>query len=547
MTRRHAVRLVAAVAGGAVLVTVASAGVGRARSQTPRVGGKVVVGLHFEPTNLNPYLETSAPSSRAEVVDRVLDGAYSLTGRGDLVPNLIVGDPKVATRPFSLTYTIKKDARWSDGRSITARDFWFTWRTLRKLNRTLPEGERFTEGELIAKAKILDRRKVRFVLRKPWGGWRDFFFYILPWHALAGEDFKTVWRDRIDNPKSGRAISSGPFIFASWRRGSTLTLKRNPNYWGRKAYLDRLDFRAAATTGFSEKQALLSRKVDLITGATKADVDELRHRPRIRIKSGSTNGWEHLDFQLGAKGNPALKKPFVRRAIALAIDRKALTSFQAKELAAVKTLESALFARTHPAYQPHWRRWNHRPKDAIRLLHSNGCRRAPDGIFSCAGKRLSFRVLSTAGFPSREVEFAALMQQLRRVGIELRKDFAKITVVFGTTGLLAQGDWDLALFAWITGPDPVGWENVYGCNGTFNQQAYCNREVTRLLRSASAALRTRRRWALANRADALIARDLATVPLFHQSGLIAYDSRIRNIRCCVGIAWNAENWWLARR
>ena len=108
MTRRHAVRLVAAVAGGAVLVTVASAGVGRATSQTPRVGGKVVVGLHFEPTNLNPYLETSAPSSRAEVVDRVLDGAYSLSGRGDLVPNLIVGDPKVATRPFSLTYTIKR-------------------------------------------------------------------------------------------------------------------------------------------------------------------------------------------------------------------------------------------------------------------------------------------------------------------------------------------------------------------------------------------------------------------------------------------------------
>ena len=534
MRRRYTVRITAAVIGGAVLVTVASAGMAGSTRQRPRVGGAVIVGLPVEPPTLNPYYPSGAPNP---VVDAILEGAYSPNGTGDLVPDLIVGDPKIETRPFSLTYTIKKDARWSDGRSITARDFWFTWRTLRKLNRTLPEHERFTEGELIRKASILRRKKVKFVLTKPYGGWREFFPTILPSHALAGEDFTTVWQDTVDNPKNGRSISSGPFIFASWRHGSQLTLVRNRHYWRRKAYLGQLAFRAVRTTGFpGGVQALLAHKVDVVGVLAKTEVEELgRHKPGIRIRRDSGSQFEHLDFQLGKKGNPALKKPFVRRAIALAIDRKALASTQPL---GAKALRSLLFTAGHPAYKPHWQRRNSSPGEAIRLLRSKGCRRGRDKIFSCGPQRLSFRVLSTA-LPPRELEFAALAQQLRRVGIELRKDFFPRDLALRT--LIPQGDWDLALFAWSTGPDPVGWEDIYGCKGRKNYQAYCNHEVTRLLGSSSTALRTRRRWVLANRADKLIARDMPTVPLFVPLDLVAYRSDIQDIGA------NVQDWWRAGR
>jgi len=525
--RRYTVRITAAVIGGAVLVTVASAGMAGSTRQRPRVGGAVIVGLPVEPPTLNPYYPSGAPNP---VVDAILEGAYSPNGTGDLVPDLIVGDPKIETRPFSLTYTIKKDARWSDGTPISARDFWFTWRTLRKL-------KTFSEGELIRKASILGRKKVKFVLKKPYGGWREFFPTILPSHALAGEDFTTVWQDTVDNPKNGRSISSGPFIFASWRHGSQLTLVRNRHYWRRKAYLGQLAFRAVRTTGFpGGVQALLAHKVDVVGVLAKTEVEELgRHKPGIRIRRDSGSQFEHLDFQLGKKGNPALKKPFVRRAIALAIDRKALASTQPL---GAKALRSLLFTAGHPAYKPHWQRRNSSPGEAIRLLRSKGCRRGRDKIFSCGPQRLSFRVLSTA-LPPRELEFAALAQQLRRVGIELRKDFFPRDLALRT--LIPQGDWDLALFAWSTGPDPVGWEDVYGCKGRNNYQAYCNHEVTRLLGSSSTALRTRRRWALANRADKLIARDMPTVPLFVPLDLVAYRSDIQNIGA------NVQDWWRAGR
>ena len=45
------------------------------------------------------------------------------------------------------------------------------------------------------------------------------------------------------SPKSNRPISSGPFVFNRWQRGSQLVLTRNPNYWGKKSYLNQIVYR----------------------------------------------------------------------------------------------------------------------------------------------------------------------------------------------------------------------------------------------------------------------------------------------------------------
>ena len=73
------------------------------------------------------------------------------------------------------------------------------------------------------------------------------FGIVLPPHALAGEDLTAIWRDRIDNPKTGEPIGSGPFLVERWERGKQLVLVRNPSYWGPHTRLprpDRLPLRA---------------------------------------------------------------------------------------------------------------------------------------------------------------------------------------------------------------------------------------------------------------------------------------------------------------
>ena len=276
---------------------------------------------------------------------------------------------------FSVTYTILQKARWSDGVPITARDFVFTWQLLARSKFAIQSDWRALYGK-IDRAKILSPKRVRFVFGELLPEWKDLFAPVLPQHALVGEDFDEVWRDRIDNPKTGSPLASGPFIFESWSRGSRLTLARNRNYWKRKAYLDRLDFRFLLPDFGAQIRAVRAGQVDLIQGLGNVPPDDLRNSPGVRVLFGSSFEFEHIDFQLGSKGNPTLKKPFVRQAIAYGIDRKSLTNVLYKTVVpGLKTDQSAIYLPFQPAYRPHWQRWSFNRSKAIRLLTGHGCRR----------------------------------------------------------------------------------------------------------------------------------------------------------------------------
>jgi len=72
--------------------------------------------------------------------------------------------------------------------------------------------------------------------------------------------------------------------------------------------------------------------------------------------------------------------------------------------------------------------------------------------------------------------------------------------------------------------------------------------VTTLLRTASAQDKASLRARLLNRADALMARDLPTLPLFVRPGYVIYNSRIRNVKWNpIDALWNAQDWWIAPR
>jgi len=64
---------------------------------------------------------------------------------------------------------------------------------------------------------------------------------------------------------------------------------------------------------------------------------------------------------------------------------------------------------------------------------------------------------------------------------------------------------------------------------------------------AATELNSSKRELLLNRADALIARDLPTLPLFDKPGYLIYNSRIRNVTWNpIDVLWNAQDWWIAR-
>ena len=395
---------------------------------------------------------------------------------------------------------------------VTARDFVFTLRARIARKDQLFEEERALV-EQVRSVSAVGAKTVRVVLRARHAGWRSLFGNILPRHALAGEKLENIWADGIVNPKTGRPIGSGPFLVGRWERGEQLTLVRNPRYWGRRAYLDRLVLRFRVQ-GTEPVEWFRRGELDIAWAfpAAPPALAALRQERGLRLVTPPSPSWEHFAIRIGPGGHPALKNKLVRRALAYGIDRTALIRQLFTYVPNHPSHDSVVIVRPSPHYRSNWSGYRHRPAEARRLLEQAGCRSGADGIYVCAGQRLSLRFVTSAGIPPRAQLISLAQAQLRQVGIEVVPTFAPPPVFLGQ--ILPQGGFDVALFAWAGDPSGTGLDEIFGCGGSLNYTGYCQRLVTRDLDQANRILDASQQARVLNRADRQMAQDVPALPLF---------------------------------
>jgi len=539
-----------ALAAAIVVSLLAVSGAGGSSAQTPPRGGTVVYGGPFgEPTCLSPFRPECVPGSTGLVLGfiagKVLEAPFDIGPDLTWRPRLVSSATFTKKPPFTLTYHIRPEARWSDGVAVTASDFVFTHLAILRF---LPGDVHQTE---VRSVRALDRKTVEVVLRSRFAGWRGLFGSIVPRHALAGEDLTRVWTDGIDNPRTGAAIGSGPFLVERWERGKQITLRRNPGYWGsHPAYLDRFVVRFQVQ-GPALRDAFRKDELDAASHFPPGFVAELRQEPGVRVLSNQrAAGWDHFEIRIGPGGHPALRNKLVRRALAYGIDRAAIVQQFLRETDPnARQRDSAVFPTQSPHYRPNWQLYRHRPAEARRLLGQAGCQRGADGIYVCAGRRLSLRFVTTflvGGFRPRVIEL--VQTQLRQAGVEVVPIFATSNTIFGQ--ILGSGNFDVALFSWIAGPDASS-KPIFGCGGPQNYTGYCQRLVTADLDQAERIFDVDQQARVLNRADAQMAKDVPVIPLYQQTQAVALRSTVQNFGLSLNTQlsplWNAENWWRAEQ
>ena len=544
--RRRWFQLLVGAAGAVALLTATSAVAGP--QATPRTGGTVIYGLDQEPKVLNGYITEGNLFATAEAIEPILDGGLEYTNRATLIPVLFAGQPKMlSAKPLRVSFSYKKAAKWSDGRPVTGADFRFTWQTQMNRNFDITSREGWEDiSRVVARGK-----NVTVTFRRPYAAWKTIVgFAPLPAHALRGENFNQVWRNDFFNPKNNQPIASGPFVFDRWQRGSQLVLRRNTNYWGKRAYLDRIVFRVVSDTN-TQFQAIRSGELSVLRPQPQLQIADARRNSRLRVQFGPEFSWEHIDMQQGPKGHPALRRKFVREALIRGINRSAITNALYRTISpGLPVLQNVIFKPFESQYKPNWRRYAYNRAAAEQLLRRNNCTKGSDGIYSCPGVgKLSFRFTSTAGNQLRELTFEVIQSQLKAVGIEVRSTFGPASHVFGT--VLPSRDWDLFMFGWQGSPTSSLTDvAIHGCNGDQNDMGYCNQRVTRLLTRAAQELNDRRRNAMLNQADALIANDIPQIPLMAKPGFLIHERRINGIvrnPTQQTALWNVSNWWSTTR
>jgi peptide/nickel transport system substrate-binding protein len=192
-------------------------------------GGRLIQGVLGTFDSLNPLIVKglAVQQMRGFVVESLMargnDEAFTLYG---LLANSVETDD---ARSY-VTFRIDPRARFADGRPVEADDVLFSWQLLRDKGRP---NHRLYYAK-VGKAEALDRLTVRF----DFGGAPDrelplilALMPVLPKHAV---DVATFEETSMTPP-----LGSGPYRVTEVRPGASVTLTRNPDYWGRDLPVNR--------------------------------------------------------------------------------------------------------------------------------------------------------------------------------------------------------------------------------------------------------------------------------------------------------------------
>ena len=192
-------------------------------------GGRLTVGLLGTFDSLNPLIVKGVPaqSLRGYVIESLMargyDEPFTLYG---LLARSVETD---AARSF-VTFNLDERATFSDGKPVTPEDVIFSWQLLRDKGR--PNFR--TYYAKVTKAEAVGERSVRFDLSGAEDRELPLILGLMPIVSRHATD-----PDKFEETSLTPIVGSGPYVVTAVDVGKSVTLERNPNYWGRDLPVNR--------------------------------------------------------------------------------------------------------------------------------------------------------------------------------------------------------------------------------------------------------------------------------------------------------------------
>lgn len=284
--------------------------------------------LGSEPPSLDPALMVDAQSSI--VASGLYEGLMRLSPAGE--PEQAIAESYTASDD-GLTYTFKlrQDAKWSNGDSVTAHDFEYSWKRALDPETAsdyaymlfyIENGEEYNAGNATADqvgVKATDDYTLEVKLKSPTPYFISLVCHYTYWPVhKATVDGKPDWATDVST-----IVSNGPFLLSEWAHGDKLVLTKNPNYFNK----DKVNFTKvtislveAETTVFNLFQ---TDKIDWI-GAQAGSVPTDQTQKVLSEGSAQVQPIASTYYYLFN----TTKKPFsnvkIRKAFAMTVERQAL-------------------------------------------------------------------------------------------------------------------------------------------------------------------------------------------------------------------------------
>ncbi|EON18704.1 oligopeptide ABC transporter substrate-binding protein [Cupriavidus sp. GA3-3] len=272
-------------------------------------GTDVRIALSGGIDQLDPARTANGPD--LAIISQIYDTLLVLDPKtGKLLPNLATS--YALKEPTLWEFKLRSDVRFQDGKPLTADDVKYSIdRILNPATNSLhaPQLASVAEVIIVDPATVQIRTKTPDPLlprrMQPIGGSGRVF--IVPKHYFESHSQQEV---------NDKPMGSGPYKLAEWRRGTSLTLERNPGYWGQKPDATSGRYTFIPENG-TRVNALLQGEVDIIQRVPIADVDRIEKAQNTKVIT-SMDGLVHTLLLDSRK--PPFNDIKVRKAFAESLD-----------------------------------------------------------------------------------------------------------------------------------------------------------------------------------------------------------------------------------
>ncbi|EJS02065.1 peptide ABC transporter substrate-binding protein [Bacillus mycoides] len=477
-----------------------------------------------------PSLDTTKTmdGTSAHVMQNIFEGLYVLDDQDQPIPAVAKSFER-SEDGKKYTFDLRKDAKWSNGDSVTANDFMFAWRravshetasqyaymlfyvkNAKEINKgTMPLDE--------LGVKVINDYKLEVELEQP----IPYFLQLLalPIYLPQHESFLKEQGENYALEPSN-LIYNGPFVLEKWKHEQEFQLKKNDIYWDKKKVkLEKINFQIVKDTvtavnlyeaGDLDRVPINSQFVD-------------KYKGNKQLHMSSDPGIAMLRFN---EKNNALANKKVRQSISLALNKK---DFVAHFINNGAKPTSGLVPVGHVNEET--------GKD---FRKENGDL-SPYDLQNA--KKIWEEAKKELGVEQIKLEFLTFEQDnAKRMAEYIKGDLEKN--LHGLTIQIKQqpfkqklqleqtGDYDISMVNW--GPDykdPISYLELFTTSNPNNKMNYSNPHYDELIKKAKndLILDQKKRWEALREAEQVILEDAAVAPLYHIGSAYVQKDYVKGI------------------
>ncbi|PFN05068.1 peptide ABC transporter substrate-binding protein [Bacillus cereus] len=504
--------------------------------ESEKAGGKLAAKqvLNLTDSSEIPSMDSTKATDAVSfnVMNNVMEGLYRLDKDNKATPG-VAESYKKSDDGKKYTFKLNKNAKWSNGDPVTAKDFVFSWKRAIDKNTAaeyayimfdLKNAKAINEGtaELdTLGVKAVDDHTLEVELENP----VPYFVELTSFGTFypLNEKFMKEKGDKF-GLEADTTLYNGPFTLSEWKHEEGWKMKKNAQYWDNKTVkLEEINVNVVKDTG-TRINLYETGAIDR-TGLVSEFVDKYKSSPEFYTQKTPSTFFLRLNQKRGGQ-DTVLKNKDLRKAIAMAYDKKGLANVILND----GSVPAGYLVPAEFAKSPDGKDFRKENGEGIKTDAKKAKEHWEKAKKELGKDAVTVELLNYDSENAKKVgEFlkAQLEQNLPGLTVNLKNQPFKQKLDLET-----KQDYDLSYAGW--GPDyldPMTFIDMFVTNGSHNQTGYSNPEYDKLVEQGKGELlsKPKERWEALLKAEKILLDDVAIAPLYQRGDSIVQKPKVKGI------------------